>query len=115
MGLCCCNAKKEGNIKQRRREQTRKNTCWPNAEAPYAQLWPDCWLASLHAHSLPGLITHADADMHTCNTRFTGDKPAKVILAYFSARVYQSSIHTFYLYREEEEGGEGGRRVEGCD
>lgn len=48
-----------------RREQTLKNTCWPNTKAPYAQLKPHCCLDSLYAHSLPGPHTHTYIYAHT--------------------------------------------------
>lgn len=71
-GFCGQDAKKQGNIKQRRREQTLKNTCWPNTEAPYAQLYPDCWLTAGWPACMPTLsqawthtYTHTNADRHT--------------------------------------------------
>ena len=129
-GFCSQDAKKQGNIKQRKREQTLKNTCWPNTEAPYAQLYPDCWLtagwpacmptlsqASTHTYTHTNTNTQTDSHTHThtCNTRFTGDKPARVILAYFSARsVLQHRLHTPPLQRREKGGARrGGWRMRG--
>lgn len=122
-GFCGQDAKKQGNIKQRRREQTLKNTCWPNTEAPYAQLYPDCWLTAGWPACMPTLSQawthtythkHTDRHTHTCNTRFTGDKPARVILAYFSARsVLQHRLHTLPPPRRERRCRRGGWRMRG--
>lgn len=52
--FCGQDAKKQRNIKQSR-EQTLKNTCWLNTEAPYARLYPHCWLTAGWPACMPAL------------------------------------------------------------
>lgn len=67
--------------------------------------------------SLPGLKhthVHANTQTHTRSTRFTGDKPAGVILAYFSAQSiqYTEALTAHTLTTEQgEENQEGGWRM----
>lgn len=77
---------------------------------------PVCPLSPRPQHT--NTQTDTDVDTHTCNTRFTGDKPANVILAYFSARSgLQHRLHTLPLQRRGKEVQEGwmknGRRWRG--
>lgn len=98
-GFCIQDAKKLGNIKQRRSRRSQI-PAGPRLRLhmPSVTLTAG-WLGSLHAHAPTDLNTHLHMQTPrqtlTRSTRFTGDKPARVILAYFSAwSELQQGLHT---------------------
>lgn len=55
------------------------------------------WPACMPTFSLRFTHTLIHRRTHTCSTRFTGDKPARVILAYFSAQsIYWNTDYTHH-------------------
>lgn len=127
-GFCSQDAKKQGNIKQRRREQTLKNTCWPNTQAPYAQLFPDCWLTAgwpacmptlspawthTYTHTKTQIDTDADTHTHMQHTLHWGQASKSNPGLLFCPERTAATIYTDYHYRGGKGGAGGGWRIRG--